>query len=468
MEIVKITPYLFKMKKTGRMRTEALIFATEKLLQKIKQDRTLQQLQNVASLPGIVGNALLMPDAHEGYGFPIGGVAAFDREEGIVSPGGVGFDINCGVRLLKTPLTKEEIKPVQEELAQQLFRTIPSGVGETGHLRLSVSELDLVAELGVKWAEEEGYAFKEDRERIEEYGRMEGADPSKISKTAKKRGKNQLGTLGSGNHFLEVQYVESILDEERAKKLGLFPGQVVVMIHTGSRGFGHQIASDYISLFLRENPDIPDPDLAYLPLKHDLAWDYIAAMKGAVNFAFTNRQIITHFTREVFRRMFNVEMELLYDVAHNIAKFEKHKVNGEEKEVLIHRKGATRAFPKGRPELPALYRDIGQPVIIPGSMGTASYVLLGREESLDVSFGTTCHGAGRVLSRRKATQMYKGEKLIKELAKEGIILKPKTLRGAAEEAPGAYKDIDEVIKTVVENKISYGVARLRPLAVIKG
>ncbi len=468
MELVKLSPYLFKMKKTGRMKTDALIFATEKLLNKIKQDRTLQQLKNVASLPGIVGNALLMPDAHEGYGFPIGGVAAFDSKDGIVSPGGVGFDINCGVRLLKTPLTRQDIEKEKKELAEELFKRIPSGVGETGFLKLSVDELDLVAELGVKWAEEEGYTYKDDRLKIEEYGFMEGANAEKISKTAKKRGKNQLGTLGSGNHFLEVQYVESVLDEEKAKQLGLFEGQVVVMIHTGSRGFGHQIASDYISMFLKENPDIPDPDLAYLPLSHSLAWDYIEAMRGAVNFAFTNRQIISYFTRQVFERYFNVEMPLLYDVAHNIAKFENHKVEGETKEVLIHRKGATRAFPKGKPELPSLYQDIGQPVLIPGSMGTNSYVLLGREESLDVSFGTTCHGAGRVLSRRKATQMYKGQTLIKELAKEGILLKPKTLRGAAEEAPGAYKDIDEVIKTVINNKISYGVAKLRPLIVIKG
>lgn len=475
-KIKELDNALWMMEKHDNMKVPALIIATKKALEGLKKDRTLWQLKNVASLPGIVKNAVLMPDAHEGYGFPIGGVAAFDAEEGIVSPGGIGYDINCGVRVLKTQLTLEEVKPKIKQLADALFSHIPTGVGEKGKLHLTIEELGEVAENGINWMIEKGFAYKEDKERIEEYGKIEGADYSKVSQKAKARGKDQLGTLGAGNHFLEIQHVEKIYDESAAKAFGLFPNQIVVMIHTGSRGFGHQIASDYIKEFMpiarKMNLFLPDPELVYLPLKHEKAQHYLKAFKCAVNFAFSNRQFITYWTREVFEKLFGKEadyLELLYDVAHNIAKFEEHVVNGEKRTLIVHRKGATRAFPAGRKELPKLYRNIGQPVLIPGSMGTASYILIGKEKSLEISFGSSCHGAGRALSRRKALQQFRGESLVKELwEKQGIYVKPKSYRVAAEEAPKAYKDVDVVAESVEKAGISKIVARLKPIGVVKG
>ncbi|RME79757.1 MAG: RtcB family protein [Methanobacteriota archaeon] len=438
-------------------------------------DRTMWQLRNVASLPGIVDKAVLMPDAHEGYGFPIGGVAAFDREEGIVSPGGIGYDINCGVRLIKTELSVEDIEGKEKKLAEKLFKAVPTGVGASTPYKLSHDELDTLTEMGVKWALERGLALEEDVKSIEEEGYMENANAKRVSPTAKARGKNQIGTLGAGNHFLEVQVVEEIADD-RAKEFNLREGQVVIMVHCGSRGYGHQIATDYIHEFMpiarKKGFFLPDKELVYMPLKEEKAWHYIEAMRCAVNFAFVNRQVIAWHIREVFSKMFNidmVDMPLLYDVAHNIAKFEEHKTRDGIRNVLVHRKGATRAFPKGREEIPQKYREVGQPVLIPGSMGTASYVLVGEEGSMERSFGSSCHGAGRRMSRRQATHEFKGESLVKQLwSNKHIYVKPKSMRVAAEEAPLAYKDVDEVVRSVELAGISSVVAKLRPLIVVKG
>jgi len=459
------------MEKEGIMRVPAIIIGTKPLVDGMSKDRTIGQLRNMASLPGIVKNAVLMPDGHEGYGFPIGGVAAFDSEEGIVSPGGIGYDINCGVRLLKTGLEKDEVEKKRRDIIESIFREVPSGVGSESDNRMTVESLDSIAELGMDWAIDNGYADKSEKGRIEEYGRMEGAEPAKTSATAKARGRRQVGTLGAGNHFLEIQYVEKILYPEIAKKFGLHEGQVVMMIHTGSRGYGHQIASDYISAIMKEGlpKGIPDPELAYAKLGSKVADDYLSAMKCAVNFAFVNRQMITHNVRNAFSKIFgNAELELLYDVAHNIGKYEKHSVDGKDRALFIHRKGATRAFPAGREELPSIYRETGQPVIIPGSMGTASYVLVGEQKGLDVSFGSTCHGAGRALSRHAAIREFKSDIIIKQLAKNDIYFRSDSKTAASEEAPGAYKDIDEIVKSVELAGISRIVARLRPIGVVKG
>jgi tRNA-splicing ligase RtcB len=378
---------------------------------------------------------------------------------------------NCGVRLLKTEMQKEDIEAKKRDIVESIFREVPSGVGSESRDRMSVNELDSLAELGVDWAIEKGYADKKEKGCIEEYGRMDGADVSKISATAKARGRRQVGTLGAGNHFLEIQYVEKIIYPEIAKSFGLFENQVVMMVHTGSRGYGHQIASDYINAIMKEGlPEgIPDPELAYAKLGTDIADNYISAMKCAVNFAFVNRQMITHNVRAAFSKVFkDAELELLYDVAHNIAKYEEHNVNGKKSNVLVHRKGATRAFPAGREELPAAYRKTGQPVIIPGSMGTASYVLVGEQKGLDVSFGSTCHGAGRALSRHAAIREFNSDNVVKQLAKNDIYFKSDSRTAASEEAPGAYKDIDEIVKSVELAGISRIVAKLRPLGVVKG
>ncbi len=465
----KIGDALWKIPKEGSMRVPALVFGTEKIIKKMKKDRTLEQIKNVASLPHIVKHALVMPDGHEGYGFPIGGVAAFDYEKGIISPGGVGYDINCGVRLIKTNLTYDEIREKIKPLTKALFKNIPSGVGREGKLHLSIDELDEVAKIGVKWAVEKGYGEKKDIERIEENGSMEGK-PEFVSKRAKKRGKNQLGTLGAGNHFLEIQKVEKIFNKDIAKKFGLHKDQVVIMIHTGSRGYGHQICSDYVfEILSKTNNSLPDKELAYAYFNSDLGQKYFGAMKAAVNFAFTNRQLITHWTREVFYNFFeNVELELLYDVAHNIAKIEEHFVDGEKRKLIVHRKGATRAFPKGRSELKGIYYNIGQPVLVPGSMGTASYVLIGTEKALEMTFGSTCHGSGRVMSRKKAKETHNYNKLINNLNKKGIYIISASQRGILEEAPDAYKDVDEVVRSLDIEGISKPVSRNIPLAVVKG
>lgn len=462
MIIEKVNDYRYKIPKQGNMKTDAYVFASEKLLKKMKEGRTLEQLMNVASLPSVLDYPSVMPDAHEGYGFPIGGVAAF---ENIVSPGGVGFDINCGVRLLNTNLDRENVKPKIKDLAEMLFKNIPAGLGE-GNIRVNESELEDILRIGVKWAYEKGYAYARDLDRIEENGRMDGI-PEYISKTAKGRGKNQLGSLGSGNHFLEVQYVEEIYDERLAKVFNIEEGKVMVMIHTGSRGLGHQIASDYIAEIVRKNRDIPD--LAYAYIDDEIGQRYFGAMKSAVNFAFTNRQIITYLVRETFYDIFRIDnIELVYDVAHNIAKIEKHKVGGEWREVIVHRKGATRSFPPYHQDIPPAYREVGQPVLIPGSMGTASYLLVGDKNAMDVSFGSTCHGAGRSMSRTSAKKNYRVENVVKDLLKKGIIIKARSEEGVVEEVPDAYKNVDDVVDTVVKNGLSRVVARLRPMIVIKG
>ncbi len=468
---------VWEMEKEGEMRVPAYIFANDRLIDGMGKDRTLQQLKNVAGLPGIIKHALLMPDGHEGYGFPIGGVAAFDAEEGIVSPGGVGYDINCGVRLLTTPLEEKEVRPKIVELCDGLFKNVPSGVGSEGRLRIEASELDEAVKMGVDWAIEKGYGNKGDKDHCEEYGRVDGADPDKVSTTAKKRGRKQFGTLGAGNHFLEVQVVEKILNEEIAGKFGLREGMVTTMIHCGSRGYGHQICSDSIPPILdyaRKNDLwLPDKELAYAPMKSTQAQSYIAAMRCAVNYAFTNRHIIAHWVRETYDQVFGNgtgdKINTVYDVAHNIAKIEEHKVEGKKQKMVIHRKGATRAFPAGRPELPESYRSIGQPVLIPGSMGTASYVLVGNPRGLEVAWGSTCHGAGRTMSRGEAIRTHDGRQLTKMLwEKNKIYIRATHAKVAAEEAPDAYKNIDDVVQSVADAGISDIVARLKPLGVAKG
>ncbi len=465
MQLKKISDILWEIPRHGDMQVPVRIYATEKLLQKMQQDNTLLQAMNVASLPGIVKASLVMPDGHEGYGFPIGGVAAFDLENGVVSPGGIGFDINCGVRLLTTGLKASEVKPRIKQLVSELFKAVPSGVGSKSHYRLSREEFYEVLATGVKWALKNGYASKEDVEHIEEKGSME-ADPSFVSEKAIKRGLPQLGTLGAGNHFLEVQVVEKIFMPEIAEKLGLREGEVTIMIHTGSRGFGHQVASDYIPVMLnaarKYGIKLKDKQLAAAPINSEEAGKYLEAMKAAVNYAFTNRQMITYSVRKVFKRMFGVEPKLVYDVAHNIGKFEEH---GGRK-LFIHRKGATRAFGPGREDLPKDYREIGQPVLIPGSMGTASYVLLGLGNS--ETFESTCHGAGRTMSRAKAKRTLWGREVQRKLEERGIIVRATNPVILAEEAPQAYKDVDEVVKVVDRAKISRVVARLIPIGVVKG
>ena len=478
--IKKVDKYIWEIPKSynQKMRVPSRIFADEVLLEKMKQDRTLEQSTNVAQLPGIYKAALVMPDGHQGYGFPIGGVAAFDYEEGVVSPGGVGYDINCGVRLLRTNLSIEDVRPKLSVLLDTLFRYIPSGVGRGGAYRFSTSQLDEVALGGAQWAVEHGFGWHDDVESCEENGRMSFADPSKVSDTAKRRGREQLGTLGSGNHFLEIQYVEKIYNPGVAEALGItHEGQITVMIHTGSRGFGHQICSDYLKVLVsarnKYNIQFPDPELAYAPLKTKEAENYMAAMASAANFAWANRQMITHSTRKAFEEIFHkssddLDMHLIYDVAHNIAKIEDHTIDGVKKKVVVHRKGATRAFPPNHPALPKKYQPIGQPVLIPGSMGTSSYVLVGTEKSMTVSFGSTAHGAGRMLSRAEAKRRFWGSKVMNDLKAKGILVRAATMRVVSEEAPNAYKDVDRVVKVSHEVGIGTLVVKLKPIGVVKG
>ncbi len=476
MGIVQKGKAIFEMEREGAMKVPGLIYATPKMMGEMGKDRTLWQLGNVAQLDGIIKAAMLMPDGHEGYGFPIGGVAAFDAADGIVSPGGVGYDINCGVRLLTTPLDAKDVKPKIREICDKLFANVPSGVGSEGKLRVTPEELDEVSVQGIDWAIEHGYGRKGDKERTEEYGRIAGADPSAVSPTAKKRGKAQIGTLGAGNHFLEVQHVEKIFDEGVAKAFGLREGMVTVMIHCGSRGFGHQICSDHLESVMnaakRLKVPMPDRELVYAPLKEKEAQDYLKAMRCAINYAFCNRHVIMHWARESFDAVFGAgigeKIDLVYDVAHNIAKEEMHEVDGKKRKLLVHRKGATRAFPKGREELPPLYKDVGQPVIIPGSMGTASYALVGGKESLQRSWGSACHGSGRLMSRHAAIQKHRGQDIAKGMAERGIYVRATNMKTLAEEAADAYKDVDEVVKSVELAGLSGIVARLRPIGVVKG
>lgn len=461
------------------MRVPARIFATEKLLQKMYRDRTLLQAAGVACLPGIYKYSIVLPDGHEGYGFPIGGVAALDYEEGAISPGGIGYDINCGVRLVRTNLTFNEIKPKIREIVDTMFRNVPSGVGSRGLVRIRTQkEFDEVLKSGAKWAVENGYGVEEDLEVLEENGCMESADPSKVSDTAKKRGMPQLGSLGSGNHFLEVQVVDQIYNEEVAKAFGIEQeGQICVMIHTGSRGLGHQVCSDYLREMEREYHDIvkklPDRELIYAPAGSEMAKNYFAAMSAAANFAWCNRQMIVHWVRESFEQVFKKDwesmgMHIVYDVAHNIAKVEEHEIDGKKVKVYVHRKGATRAFPPKHKEIPKKYQHVGQPVIIPGSMGTASYLLVGTETAMKETFGSTAHGAGREMSRAQAIRQFRGSEVARVLEKQGIYVHGASWKGIAEEAPQAYKDIDEVVKASDKAGIAKVVVRLRPIGVVKG
>ncbi len=457
------------------MLTDALIYADERLLKDILHDQSLEQAVNVAMLPGIAGRSLAMPDIHQGYGFPIGGVAATRPEEGgVISPGGVGFDINCGVRLLASTLTRDEVQARLRDLVDQLFRDIPSGAGREGSIRISYQELDRVLTDGAAWMVERGYGRAEDLATCEESGTIEGADPGRVSDRAKKRGLPQLGTLGSGNHFLEVQYVERVFEPAVASLLGLHLDQVVVLIHSGSRGLGHQVCTDYLrdmgEAMRRYGIDLPDRQLACVPVHSPEGQNYLAAMRAAANFAWANRQGITHFTRQAFQRIFgaNVELRVVYDVCHNIAKLERHALDGREAAVMVHRKGATRAFPGGRPEVPAAYQAAGQPVLIPGSMGTASYVLVGAEGAMRETFGTTCHGAGRVMSRTAAKKSAYAANARQRLEERGILVRAETRDGITEEIPEAYKDVDAVIEVVHQAGLSRRVARLKPIGVIKG
>lgn len=461
------------------MRVPARIVATRKILEQMDL-QVYDQVTNVATLPGIQKFAYCMPDGHSGYGFPIGGVAAFDTESGVISPGGIGFDINCGMRLVLTNLTYDEVKSKLKPLVDSLFQRVPAGVGSTGFVKLTKDEFKKVVEEGAEWCIRNGYGWEEDLERTEENGRMKGADSSKISNKAVERGFNQIGTLGSGNHYLEIQYVkpENIFDEKIAKEWGIFPNQVVIMFHCGSRGFGHQVATDYLQVFLnvmerKYGIKILDRELASAPFNSKEGQDYFSGMQCGINMSFANRQVILHRIREVFSKIFgmsaeNLGLKMVYDVAHNTAKLEKHKVDGKVKEVLVHRKGSTRSLGPDREEVPKIYRKIGQPVIIGGSMETGSYLLVGTTKAEYETFGSTAHGSGRTMSRTRARKLWRGENLQKEMEKRGIYVKSVSFSGLAEEAGGAYKDIDEVIHATHLAGISLRVAKFTPIGNVKG
>lgn len=478
-DLKKISDYEWEIPKSFRddMQVPVRIFATRSLLEAVMKDRSLEQAVNTATLPGLVGHVLVMPDMHQGYGFPIGGVAATRYPSGVISPGGIGYDINCGVRLLASQIEIGEAEEYLNDLASALDYNCPSGVGKKGHLRLSVAELDQVCIQGSQWAKKQGYASEADIRRTEENGRLEAADPGKVSNRAKERGRSQLGTLGAGNHFIEVDLVDQIFDGRAASVMGLNEGFLVVQIHCGSRGFGHQICTDYVREFQgavrRYGITLPDRELVCAPLDSPEGQDYLAAMRCAANYAFANRQVLTYYARKAFEetlagKVKNWHLHQVYDIAHNMGKIETHKINGERIKVCVHRKGATRAFGPGFEGLPEEYRTIGQPVLVPGSMGTSSWVLVGTEGSMERSFGSTCHGAGRVMSRSKAKKTVWGEDLRKSLQSSGIQVRAGSMAGLAEEAPQAYKDVDDVVSTVAGAGIARKVARLVPVAVIKG
>ncbi|HID90411.1 TPA: RtcB family protein [Candidatus Bathyarchaeota archaeon] len=475
----RLGPYAYEIPKyRPDMLVPGRIYSDARLMEKMRQDLTLQQCANVACLPGIRKYSITLPDGHQGYGFPIGGVAAFDVDEGIISPGGIGYDINCGVRLLRTDLTAEEVRPALPKLLYKIFNLVPCGVGRRGKVRLSMSELDKVLQSGVEWAIDHGYGWSEDTEYLEENGCMEEADPDKVSSRAKQRGAPQLGTLGAGNHFLEVQVVDKIYDERVAKVFNLPPvGGVTVMIHTGSRGFGHQICSDYIRVMEhavhKYRIRIPDRELCCAPFTSREGEDYFAAMACGVNYAFCNRHMIMHWLRQAFEEVFgksadDLAIRLVYGVCHNVGKKEAHRIDGKRTDVIVHRKGATRAFPPGHPDVPRDYRDVGQPVIIPGSMGTASYVLVGTKEAEGLAWSSTAHGSGRVMSRAGALRRFRGRDVERGLRRRGILIRAASWRVVGEEAPGAYKDIDAIANVSHAVGIATKVARLRPLGVIKG
>lgn len=460
------------------MKVPARIYADSRMIQDMGRDLTLEQAVNVTSLQGIYKYSITLPDGHQGYGFPIGGVAATDAETGVISPGGIGYDQNCGVRLIRTDLNVEDVRPVLAELVSVLFKNVPSGVGSTGHVRLTLQQLDEVLLNGAKWAVENGFGWEKDLERTEESGCMKNADPNKVSMEAKRRGFPQLGSLGSGNHFLEVQVVDKIYEPEIAKTFGItHEGQVTVMIHTGSRGLGHQVCSDYLRTMERVvhkyNIHLPDRELVNVPFSSPEGQAFFSAMCCSANYAWANRQMITHWVRQSFEQVFKKDaeslgMELVYDVAHNIAKVETHRVNGETKRVVVHRKGATRAFPRDHPDIPACYRSVGQPVLIPGDMGRASYVLVGTERAMEETFGSTAHGAGRHLSRAAATRQFSPHEVKQRLERKGIVIRAASLAVIAEETPEAYKSVDDVVEVTHRAGISRKVARLVPLGVAKG
>jgi len=476
-DIRKLTDYLWELPQDGKMRVPARIYATEKMLSAILSDNAPQQVVNVAHLPGIVRASLAMPDIHWGYGFPIGGVAAFDLEEGVISPGGVGYDINCGVRLLASKLRVEDVRPRLRELVDQLFRDVPTGVGAAGALSVPTDELRKVALQGGRWAVARGLGSETDLQYIEENGCIDGCEPAKVSPRAWERGREQLGTLGSGNHFLEVGYVAEIYDTEAARALGLFPDQITVIIHCGSRGFGYQICDDYLAVMDRAASkfkiELPDRQLACAPVNSEEGQSYLGAMRCAINYAFANRQIIAHNARAAFAKALGkdaaeIGLRTVYEVAHNIAKVETHEVAGQQKRLCVHRKGATRAFAPGSKEIPSAYQKIGQPVLIPGDMGRYSYVLTGTHQAMQQTFGSTCHGAGRALSRVKAKKAAHGRDIIRELAEKGIIVRGQSRRTVDEEISEAYKDVSNVVDACALAGISNKVAQLKPIGCIKG
>ena len=459
------------------MHVPGVLFASDPLVELVRADPSLVQLANVATLPGIRGSALAMPDIHFGYGFPVGGVAAFDLAEGVVSPGGIGYDINCGVRLLRTALDADDVRPHIGPLLDALYRYVPSGVGSRGGLSLRPDEMDEVLAGGARWAVQHGYGRTGDLDVQEEKGQLLGARPEWVSSAARQRGLRQLGTLGSGNHFLEVQVVDEVFDPEFAAVLGLAPRQVVVMVHCGSRGLGHQVATDYIrvmdSLLAREGKQLVDRQLSCAPVEGDEGQRYLGAMAASANFAWANRQVITHGIRRAFREVLarpeeELDLAVVYDISHNIAKVEEHAVDGGRRRVIVHRKGATRAFPAGREEVPSVYRPFGQPVLVPGDMGSSSYVLAGLPTAMDRSFGSSCHGAGRLLSRHAAVRKFRFDEVTRRLKERGVVVRSASREGVTEEAPGAYKDVEEVVRVAEGAGLTRRVARLVPMGVVKG
>lgn len=470
---IKRSDYEWEISRSNNMNVPAIIYGSEDLIRDM-DDKVGEQAINVAALPGIVQASYAMPDAHWGYGFPIGGVAAFDAAEGgVVSAGGVGFDISCGVRTLRTGLKRQHIDAVSRALAEDLYCTIPAGVGSTGRLHLDSGEMDAMLHGGAQWALARGYGRSEDLDRVEERGCMQGAEPGQVSALAKKRQRDEMGTLGSGNHYLEVQEVKVVYDTQIASTFGIAEGDIVVSIHCGSRGLGHQIGTEFLKEMVIAAPrygiQLPDRELACAPINSPLGQKYLGAMRAGINCALANRQILTHLTRKVFAQLLpEASMDLLYDVSHNTCKLEEHVVDGRRRELYVHRKGATRAFGPGHPSIPEIYRAVGQPVLIGGSMGTASYILAGAKDNDQRSFSSACHGAGRALSRHAATRQWRGSAIVDELAQRGIIIRSPGLRGVAEEAPGAYKDVTAVVDAAHRAGLANKVARLEPLICIKG
>ncbi|KAF0190970.1 MAG: hypothetical protein FD165_2209 [Gammaproteobacteria bacterium] len=469
----RMSDFAWRINPSGNMRVPAIIYASEDLVRDM-DDKVREQIMNVATLPGIVHAAYAMPDAHWGYGFPIGGVAAFDADDGgVISAGGVGFDISCGVRNLHTGLTLADLLPLRKELADALYTTIPAGLGSTGRVHLNKKQMNAMLEGGARWAVEQGYGTTDDLAHIEEYGCISGADPTQVSERAKKRQQDEMGTLGSGNHYVEVQHVDEIFDVSAATTFGLHTGDLIVSIHCGSRGLGHQIGTEFLRRMAIDAASyklrLPDRELACAPILSPTGKDYLGAMRSAINCALANRQIITHLVREVFARLFpDNRLNLIYDVSHNTCKVEEHVVAGQRRRLFVHRKGATRAFGPGHSAIPEAYRAVGQPVLIGGTMGTASYILVGTEQSGHLSFGSACHGAGRAMSRRQANKQWQGRQVIDQLAAGGIIVCSPSTRGVAEEAPGAYKDVSAVVDATADAGLARKVARLRPLICIKG